>query len=319
MRLIAKLSASALPFVIIGGLWYAAIYIKPQARGRSVEPPAVARGDFIYGIAAAPTGSGVLAAGSEGKVWRGTADGASWRVLPTPTRANLQDIAAWDSMHAVAVGNDGVVIITDDGGDAWRQVDAPRSPVANKLMRVRTDGDSEAWAVGEMGAVLHSTDFGASWVRSAPEQDAAWNDVHVYDGKVWLAGEFGRIAYSVDGGASWHRAASPVEASLMAISFRDPMNGIAVGVEGIVLLTGDGGAHWTEAQKPTAEHLFDVAWDGANWIVVGDKGQLLKGDALARHWEVLRASANERGWHTKVLTTPTHYLMAGENYRVIAR
>lgn len=318
MRLFLKYSASALPLVVIAGLWYAAVSIKPQPTGSSVAPPAVARGDFIYGITA-PPGKFLLAAGSEGKVWRGKPDGASWVVLPTPTKSTLQDVSAWDSHRAVAVGNDGVVLVTSDGGDTWRQVDAPRSAVANKLVRVRVDGTADAWAVGEMGAVLHSTDSGVSWTRRALEQDAAWNDVHVQDGKVWLAGEFGRIAYSADGGAHWNQVASPVNASLMAIVFRDPLHGIAVGVEGIVLATRDGGMHWDALAKTTKEHLFDAAWDGANWIAVGDKGLLLKGDAQAGRWEVLRPSANERGWHTKVLATPTHYLMAGENFRSIAR
>ncbi|MGH8806552.1 MAG: WD40/YVTN/BNR-like repeat-containing protein, partial [Noviherbaspirillum sp.] len=220
MKTFAKFSVSTVPFVTVGVLLYAALWIKPQAAGSSVAPPAIARGDFIYGITQ-PVGDSLLAAGSEGKVWRGSLGGPAWTLLPTPTKVNLQDIAAWDSRHAVAVGNDGVVIVSDDGGNSWRQVDAPKSGVANKLMRVRTAGASEAWAVGEMGAVLHTKDFGATWVRAAAEVDAAWNDVHAHAGKVWLVGEFGRIAYSADGGGNWKAVASPVKASLMAIAYRD--------------------------------------------------------------------------------------------------
>ncbi|MGH8806793.1 MAG: YCF48-related protein, partial [Noviherbaspirillum sp.] len=106
---------------------------------------------------------------------------------------------------------------------------------------------------------------------------------------------------------------------LMAIAFRDAANGIAVGVEGTVLATGDGGASWEVMPKATNEHLFDLTWDGASWVAVGDKGELLKGDAQARQWQILRASANDRGWHTEIVSTSSHYLIAGENFAVIQR
>jgi photosystem II stability/assembly factor-like uncharacterized protein len=318
MKLFLKLCASCAPLAVIAALLYAAFYIKPAPIGRSVAPPPITRGDFMYGLDRLSDGT-LLAAGSAGKIWRGDPSGANWRLIRTPVDGNLQDIACWDGKHAVAVGNDGAVIVSGDGGASWRKVEAPRSAVANKLLRVRTAAPGAAWAVGEMGTVLFTSDFGAAWQRRAPEDDAAWNDVAVNAGTVWLAGEFGRLASSTDGGRTWQASASPVKSSLMAIAFRDARNGIAVGVEGVLIATADAGRSWHVLASPTREHLFDVRWDGGSWVAVGDKGQLLKGDAGGAQWQILRASADERGWHTKVLATPAHYLMAGENYRAIAR
>ena len=106
-------------------------------------------------------------AGSGGKVVRSDDGGQSWSIQETGATENLQAIDAWDPDRAVAVGNDGVVLVTADGGESWTRVDVPRSDIANKLIRVRCAADGEAWAVGVMGMILHSRDWGASWQRRA--------------------------------------------------------------------------------------------------------------------------------------------------------
>jgi len=210
-----KFLVSAMPLVIVASLLYAALFIKPKPVGASVAKPIFERGDSFYGIAI-PSAKTLWAAGSNGKVVRSGDAGTSWTLQRTPTHATLQDIAAWDVEKAVAVGNDGVVVMTRDGGRSWATINAPRSAIANKLMRVKTLPDGAAWAVGEGGVVLHSSDFGATWSLAAKEEDAAWNDVFFLDHQGWLVGEFGRIKASKNGGASWQAVNSPIKVSLMA-------------------------------------------------------------------------------------------------------
>lgn len=300
----------ACPLLIVAGLLYAALFVKPAVSGDSVAPPPVARGDLFYGLTA-PQPDKLWAAGSDGKVWLSADQGSTWSIQRTPVNLTLQDIAAWDKAHAVAVGDDGVVIRTTDGGQRWERVSAPRSTVANKLMRVFVQPGGDAWAIGEMGMVLHSVDFGANWKQVAPEEDAAWNGVHAAGRNVWLVGEFGRIAFTADGGETWTKVDSPASSSLMAVAFRNDTDGVAVGLEGAIYRTADGGRHWTALPKKTTEHLFDVTWDGQRWAVVGDKGLLLVGDAAAASWEVRRVAEGDRQWHTRVLHSGSHYIVAG--------
>lgn len=318
MQRLSRIFLSLLPFAIIGGLLYAALFVKPQVAGASVTPPVMTRGDLQYGVAL-PQGGVIWAAGSDGKVWLSEDAGRTWGLQPTPTKETLQDIAAWDRQHAVAVGNQGVVIMTSDGGKSWQSVDAPRSKVANKLMRVAVVEGGTAWAVGEVGAVLQSKDYGATWVRSRPEKDAAWNGVFVGRQKLWLAGEFGRLAVSDDGGARWADVATPVKTSLMAITFKDDANGVAVGLEGVVLVTRDGGANWLAQSIVTREHLFDVTWDGSSWVAVGDKGVLVSGDAMGKSWQASRVAPGDRAWHTKILADADRYIVGGATLLIVAR
>lgn len=307
---------SALPWAIIGGLLWAGLFVKPQPVGATVQPPVLERRDHYYGIAAAAEGR-LLAVGSGGKVLR--IDPASGRVerAPVPTGQTLQDIATWDATRAVAVGNDGVILISADGGASWQQVaDVPRSGVANKLTRVETAAGGIAVASGEMGALLMTRDYGASWSRLRDEEDLAWNDVAFAGGsRIVVVGEFGRILVSEDGGRSWTEPPAPVGSSLMAVAFRDASHGVAVGLEGVVVETRDGGHSWQAAEVDVHDHLFDIAWDaaGQRWIGSGALGRWVAADADAAHWRHGRLDERDLSWHTRVLPQADRTWFAGAN------
>ncbi|MDB5919410.1 MAG: hypothetical protein JWR40_3644 [Massilia sp.] len=311
LRRLSRLLDSAVPLLIIGGLLYAGLFIKPSAGGVSVPPPPIEKRDSYYGMAL-PSLSTIWAVGTFGKVVRSDDAGKSWNVQPTPVTANLQSIAAWDAGHAVVVGNQGIVIITRDGGKSWSSVAAPRSDVANKLMKVRIAPDGRAWAVGEMGAVLVSGDHGATWTRAAAEQDVTWGDIALDGERGVLVGEFGKIAISGDGGVTWSPVISPVQSSLTAVAFRDHLHGVAVGLEGVILETEDGGKNWTRVPIKSRQHLLDVIWDGNAWVAVGNRGIALKSaDASPKNWTTMLVAEQAFGWYTKVEKSGNRYLFAG--------
>jgi photosystem II stability/assembly factor-like uncharacterized protein len=251
-------------------------------------------------------------AGSGGKVVRSADGGLSWQVQGTGVDEHLQDIAAWDGERAVAVGNDGVVIVTADGGASWSQVPTPRSEIANKLVRVRIFEPQAAWAVGVMGAILYSDDWGASWRRRSEEIDLAWNDIAFADpDNGWVVGEFGSMMHSPDGGTTWEQVEPVSERSLMAISFRDARHGVAVGLDGLVLRTDDAGVTWSEIDVGTPLHLFDVVWDGSEWVAVGGMGVVVFGSRDGESWRAQRLSQRDLSWHTEVIAIDDGVFVAG--------
>ncbi|MBI5922656.1 MAG: glycosyl hydrolase [Betaproteobacteria bacterium] len=332
-----KLGLSAIPWLIIAGLLWVGLFIKPQPVGTTVQPPSIERTDSFYGIAS-PAKGVLWIVGNKGKVVRSNDDGTTWVLQKTPTLEHLQDVASWDDKRAVAVGNKGVVIITEDGGNTWTEVTVPLSKVSNKLLRVKAMADGRAWAVGEMGALLETTDYGKTWQRRRDEEDAAWNDVLFLDAdNGWLMGEAGRMMRTVDGGKTWQPVASQVKISLMAVAFRDAANGVAVGLEGSLLATHDGGKTWTllpRAKRPTGglatdkpetalakqhvleeagEHLFDVTWDEAQqiWFAIGNQGVWVRGNKDADSWDAGRIDARDMAWHTRVIVANGHTYLAG--------
>ncbi|MBT9496478.1 MAG: YCF48-related protein [Zoogloea oleivorans] len=315
-RMLTSVGTSSLPVVIIGGLLYAAFFVKAESETGTLKARPLERRDAFYGVVA-PGGSILWAAGSYGKIVRSEDGGKTWGVQGSPVVTHLQSIAAWDARRAVAVGNRGLVVVTDDAGKTWKEVKAPRSEVANKLLQVRAYPDGVAWAVGELGAVLKTADYGATWERVLPEKDQAWNDVFFVGQSGWLVGEFGQIQRTTDGGQSWTPVASPVKSSLMSVHFRDGQNGVAVGLAGTVLLSGDGGASWKEVPPLTREHLNCVIWGGSGWVAVGDKGIRVTAGEDGREWKAGRISDKDLSWRTQIVQTADDFVLAGANLAVL--
>lgn len=322
MARLVNFCLSSLPWLIIAGLLWAGIFIKPQAAGTTVDPPVIERSDAFYGIVL-PAPKKLWAVGNNGKVIHSADGGVSWVVQKITRATHLQDVAAWDAKHLVAVGNDGTVVVTDDGGHQWHEWRVDFLPAAvNKLLRVKTVAGGQAWAVGEMGALLHSADYGKNWERQRVEQDIAFNDVlMINERQGWVVGEAGSMLHTTDGGRNWDVRVPVVRSSLMAVAFRDAENGVAVGLEGVILVTHDGGRNWIQhaatrqgaAAIPLKLHLYDVVWDAerGRWFVVGDQGIYVSADAAGTVWEGDKLGPREGAWHTRIISGNGQLYLAG--------
>ena len=71
----------------------------------------------------------------------------------------------------VAVGDFGVILLSDDAGATWRQAESVAT--RNMLTAVTFADANRGWAVGQGGTVLHTADGGQNWAL----QTAAGNDV----------------------------------------------------------------------------------------------------------------------------------------------
>lgn len=310
---VLKAMAALMPWVMIAALLWAGIFIRPQPVGSTIIPAALESRDQFYGLAKVP-GAEVLAVGSGGKILKIGADGGVVRVA-TPVKNTLQDVATWSSGHAVAVGNEGVVLYSADQGATWQQAqDVPRSEVANKLNRVRAYDAGLAIASGEMGALLISKDYGHTWQRLRDEEDVAWNDVALLGSDTLLVvGEFGRVIRGSLSTNEWQDVEVGIGTSLMAVTFRDELNGMAVGLEGMVLETTDGGQTWQSRDVGLRNHLFDVAWvaDQQRWFVTGALGRWSAG--TGESWQQGTLDERNLAWHVRALPVDGGLWLAGAN------
>jgi photosystem II stability/assembly factor-like uncharacterized protein len=308
---IRRAALSALPLAIVAGLMYAAFFIKPQVHGASTMRPVIEKRDRFYGVTN-PAEDVVWAAGNHGKIVRSEDYGKSWTAQGSGTAQHLQTIAAWDERRAVAAGNSGTVVVTADAGNTWRTAELPAQAAERKLIRVRTYADGSAWVVGELGTVLVAEEFGVRWKDVSGGGDVTWNDVGAFGSGACIVGEFGRIRCSRDGYRSWADEPSPVKSSLTAVAFRNETDGMAVGLEGVIVVTNDAGRHWQVLPRTTEQHLYDVLWDGARWLAVGDKGVTLVGNTAAQQWQEVKSGESSASWHTQVVGRDGRYVSVGQ-------
>jgi photosystem II stability/assembly factor-like uncharacterized protein len=166
--------------------------------------------------------------------------------------------------------------------------------------------DRVVWVSGTRGAVLHSTDGGASWsVDSIPGAGALdLRAIHGRSGTVaHVAATAGRIWRTVDGGRNWslRHQATDTSVFLDAIVFGDDRFGIALGdpLDGrfLILVTRDGGDTWHEApaasrpEARTGEAAF--AASGTSLVLNGRFAWLGTGGSQAR---VLRSEDYGTTW-----------------------
>src|SRR5439155_22896850 len=102
--------------------------------------------------------AGVSIAATGGEATRGAP------ALPAAraARALLMGIARAGG-RLVAVGEHGLVVLSDDNGIAWRN--AAQVPVDATLTAVRFADEKLGWAIGHLGMVLRTDDGGEHWVK----------------------------------------------------------------------------------------------------------------------------------------------------------
>lgn len=139
------------------------------------------------------------------------------------------------------------------------------SGTTERLRGVSSVNDSVAWASGNHGTVLRTTDGGETWIRlTVPGADSLdFRDIDAFsadDAYVMSIGpgESSRIYSTTDGGRTWRLSFinRDPRAFYDAMTFWDFSTGMAMGdaVDGrlTAILTSDGGHTWTPVVLPEA-------------------------------------------------------------------
>jgi photosystem II stability/assembly factor-like uncharacterized protein len=172
-----------------------------------------------------------------------------------------------DSMggRAIAVGERGLVLLSDDGGKAWRQAQVP---VSVTLTAVRFVTPQQAWAIGHGGVILHSADGGATWRRQLDGRGIVRLLEAAAGGNAALAATARQFA--TDG----------PDKPLLDLHFHDTQRGIVAGAYGLALRTEDGGATWQvlngAIDNPDGLHVYAIAARGNETWLAGEQGYIAR-------------------------------------------
>lgn len=175
--------------------------------------------------------------------------------------------AAWAAQRIVAVGERGIVVVSDDGGQSWRQ---KQTPVSVSLTAVRFADAKHGVAIGHGGTVLTTADGGTSWERRLDGKQAA---------QLTLA------AARASGDAAQVKAAERLVADgadkpFFDVVMFDAQRLLVVGAYGLAFLSEDGGARWapwmTHLDNPKALHLYAARQRDGLLLIAGEQGLLLR-------------------------------------------
>ncbi len=186
---------------------------------------------------------------------------ATWATQTAPVADVWYGISFPDTQHGWAVGLDGHIITTSDGGATW----TAQFDIAGMFFECYFADVTHGWAVGPAG--VYATTDGTTWaMQSGPTAfDSYWEDVEMASASAgWIVGDSGHISATTDGGAAWTPQTSGTTANLYDVNVLDKDNAWAAGAGGLVLHTTDGGTTWTQQTVAAGERFFCIDFADAN-------------------------------------------------------
>jgi photosystem II stability/assembly factor-like uncharacterized protein len=231
-------------------------------------------------VAATRAGQRIVVVGDYGTVLISD-DGKQFRqARSVPVQSMLTSVQFIDALHGWAVGHDGVVLASSDGGESWSLLRRAEK-LGEVLLSVRFLDDLHGFAVGQFGLALESRDGGHSWQPSSLVEALDDPGMHLNSvtstasGKVLAVGESGVSVFSADRGQTWQRGDTGQGGSLWNVIALDDDSFVAAGLRGHLYHSVDG-VTWTRTETGIKESLTGLTQlaDG-RVLVVGFAGYVL--------------------------------------------
>ncbi|MFC5695938.1 YCF48-related protein [Pseudomonas sp. GCM10022186] len=262
--------------------------------------------------ALAQAGGRLIAAGQRGHILYSD-DGQAWTQAQVPVSSDLTALAFPSASQGWAVGHEGVVLHSDDGGKTWsKQLDGrqiadllvtyygnpadPDDPQAQRLKQdaeffaaqgadkplldVWFEDERNGFAIGAFNLILRTGDGGKSWTPWLDRVDNP-RGMHLYglrpaEGSLFMVGEQG-LVLKLD--AARQRFASlelPYQGTLFGVLGDDDLV-LVYGLRGNAYRSLDGGASWSRADTGIEAGITGgVIADDGSIVLVGQAGQVLR-------------------------------------------
>lgn len=232
--------------------------------------------------------------GTQGTAKKTTDGGSSWATQTVSAASTLRAVAAYDSQHAIIVGDasgGSATIRSTSDGTTWS---TGATTVNVSLRGVAMPTPTLAWAVGDAGTMLRSADGGQSWVATTPPTAQGLNAVAFARGTaigyaVGNANGAALTAFKTTDGVSWRALSLPaIGQDLLAVACDSTGAHVNVtGLNGTVLRSDDGGVTWRSEtpQRIGTAAIRTVALPTADRVNLGaDFGAMPFSRDRGAHW-----------------------------------
>lgn len=195
----------------------------------------------------------------------------------------------------VAIGDRGHIVISEDQGEQWRQVEVP---VRALLTSATFVDDREGWVVGHDAVILHTADGGLSWTlqQFLPGAEPLLDVFFVDAERGYAVGAYGQFLATTDGGGTWTAVENELSAEgvhLNAVARLGDGSLLLVGEMGMLARSEDEGQNWVRLESPYESSLFAVESFGERGAVVaGLRGNVfMTEDVVAGTWQTVETGS----------------------------
>lgn len=242
-------------------------------------PSALAARSLVVGLARA--GDRLVAVGQRGHVLASDDAGQHWQQAQVPVSSDLNAAHFATPDLGWAVGHDGVILHSRDGGRRWtRQFDGRHlgpQGAETPLLDVHFDDATHGLAVGAFGTVLRTDDGGRRW-RTASELFDNPQGLHLYAlrriaGELYVTGEQGLLFKRE--GERFAPLKTPYAGTLFGVVGNERAL-VAHGLRGNLVRSTDGGRSWRAVPSGVAPGLPAATVDArGRLVVVSQAGHVL--------------------------------------------
>lgn len=231
-------------------------------------------------------GDRALAIGGSGyRIYESSDAGQTWAALSPPFGGDGPvDLDAFDENVILGVSGGGDLWRSANGGASWTKTFEGLGALPAKWS-VRTFPSGHAWAAGDLGLLLKSTDRGETWRVITSGVAMELEDIEMFSDHYGLSAHYnGYLCRTTDGGRRWEVQKLEVtgqqfgrDEGLSAVHILDANFAAAAGPGGVVFKSLNAGVTWESIGYPNLSEYFEIAdvafptpMDG--WVVGIDYG-----------------------------------------------
>lgn len=199
---------------------------------------------------------------------------------------NLNSIFFANDKFAVAVGDSGTIIISNDGGLSWSKKKFDKKI---NLSDIHCFPNGKTILIGDSSVIYYSKNFLDTLQLLPVQKGYTFLKIHFIDDQIgFITGNKGLILKTVNGGVNWYKVITNTTSLIFDVDFFDLRKGFAVGWNGLLLKTTNGGESWYRVENIVSDNYLksiDLLSNGYG-IIAGGDATILRTSNYGEEWEV---------------------------------
>jgi photosystem II stability/assembly factor-like uncharacterized protein len=172
----------------------------------------------------------------------------------------------------VAVGERGIILLSDDNGSSWRQADVP---VCVTLTAVRFASHRKGWALGHSGVVLHTKNGGETWEKQLDGRQVVALILEAAKANA-ESGRYSEQEVKQKLNAAQQYVDDGTDKPFLDLYCENEQKVLIIGAYNLIFQTENGGGSWQprldNVDNPRGMHLYGIQPLGEDLFIAGEQG-----------------------------------------------